>query len=620
MKRKLSSLIILVSCLVAAGAAHSRQAQPSQLTQPTRRGLSLIAVPTESQAAELRARIQSGAPFEAIAMIYSTDASASRSGYIGMVNESSLSRELQNALRELNPGSVSAVTRVAGGFVLLKKATADEDRWRSLHDNAVSASQQSRYSEAASLFLAAVQQAEKLGVDDVRLAESLNGLAQVYRYQLNHVEAEPVARRSLTILERALTPSHSGVIPSLVHLAGIAEATGRYGEAGQLYRRILSVRWGAADGGIGAEQVLENFAEVLSLDLTRDSGLKNALDEFWRSLADSRLNKDLYVSMRDGFIAAQLMMEAESLMQRAVAVYPDSRQLQYQLGELYAIWGKYQKAIDVLKSAARTGVSTNSELDRYQLGLIYERIGEMNFNLVQFDDAIAALSKALEVNPASWSSRLLLGAAYLRRNKFGEAAAEYSRAISTNSRIAAAHEGLAQVNLDLGRYAEAATGADRALAIDPRLQKARYIKGMALIRGGKEREGRTVLQDYEQREGELRTAASGLSAIADLEENSLTLLSEGRGQEAMAVMSDGIGAYPLHARLHLRLGLIQSRIRLHREAAETFETMIRLRMDDFLVHRQLAREYEQLGNEKGAQQHRALYLQKYDAALQKKSN
>jgi hypothetical protein len=59
-------------------------------------------------------------------------------------------------------------------------------------------------------------------------------------------------------------------------------------------------------------------------------------------------------------------------------------------------------------------------------------------------------------------------------------------------------------------------------------------------------------------------------------------------------------------------------LRLHRQAAETFETMIRLQMDDFLVHRQLAREYEQLGNREAGQKHRVLYLQRYDAALQTK--
>ena len=58
----------------------------------------------------------------------------------------------------------------------------------------------------------------------------------------------------------------------------------------------------------------------------------------------------------------------------------------------------------------------------------------MNFYLVRFDEAIAALTKALEINPDSMSSRLLLGAVYLRRNRLEEAAAEYRRVIAANPR------------------------------------------------------------------------------------------------------------------------------------------------------------------------------------------
>jgi tetratricopeptide (TPR) repeat protein len=324
--------------------------------------------------------------------------------------------------------------------------------------------------------------------------------------------------------------------------------------------------------------------------------------------------------MRDGFIAAQLMEDAESLMQRAVNVHPDSRELQFQLGELYAIWGKYQKAIDEFESAARRGVSADAEKERQQRSVLYEKVGEMNFNLIRFDEAAAALGKALEINPASWSAHLMMGSVYLRRNRFEQATAEYVRAISSNSRSAAAHEGLARVALELERYTESATEAERALAIDPGFQNARYIKAMALIRGGNEVEGRTVLQDYQQRENDLQTAASQLAALAELDKTSLTLLSEGRPQEAIALLRKGILTYPRNARLHLKLGLVQSRLRLHAEAAETFETMIRLQMDDFLVHRQLAREYEQLGKREAGQQQRVLYLQRYDAALQTKPN
>src|SRR4030095_4369560 len=215
MNRRLSSLIILSSCLATAAPVRSA---------PARRGFSVILVPTESEAIELRSQIESGASFEAIAVTHSTDPSAARSGYLGLVNESSVSREFQAALNGLKPGSVSTVMRVTGGFALLKETTAEEDRWRTQNDDAVIALQQGRYSEATSLFLIAVQQAERFGGQDIRLAESLNGLAQVYRYQQKHAEAEPLVRQSLTILEQAIGPFHAGVVPSLVNIVRITRA------------------------------------------------------------------------------------------------------------------------------------------------------------------------------------------------------------------------------------------------------------------------------------------------------------------------------------------------------------------------------------------------------------
>ena len=126
----------------------------------------------------------------------------------------------------------------------------------------------------------------------------------------------------------------------------------------------------------------------------------------------------------------------------------------------------------------------------------------MNFYLVRFDEAFAALTKALEINPDSTSSRLLRGALYLRRNRFDDAAAEYRRVVLLFPR-ADAHEGLAQMDLALGRYADAVRKADKALEIDPAFQSSRYIKAMALIRDGRDQEGRTVLEEYQKREADL---------------------------------------------------------------------------------------------------------------------
>jgi tetratricopeptide (TPR) repeat protein len=506
-------------------------------------------------------------------------------------------------------------------FPLAGRQSDAAGRWSKQYDSASRALEQGRYSEAASLFIDAVQLAEKFGINDVRLAESLNGLAQVYRYQQNYAASEPLARRSLAIIERANGPSDKSLVPSLVNLAGATRALARYAEAEQLYRRLLSIRWGSPETAtVSAGDVLEKLAEVLNYAYERDSAFQNALEKYWRSISESRPDKDLYGRMRDLLLSASLLPEAESLMQRAVRLHPDSRQLQYQFAEVYMRLGKYEKAIEKLEEALRLSVPSDDGSERRQRSVMYSNIAQMNFFLVRFDDAFAALTTALELNPGSTSSRVLLGALYLRRNKFEEAASEYQRVISASPMAADAHDGLAQVDLARGRYSEAVHEADKALAIDPGLQSSRYTKAMALIRDGNDREARKVLEEFEQREADRRVAESPLAEIQEIDLRSSALLAQGRHDDAIESLRQGIRSHPLSIVLRRKLGLIQSRLGRHREAVETFEAIILLKPEDFLVHRQLALEYEALGTPDGAQQQRVIYLQKYDAALQAKTN
>lgn len=608
---KLTTLVLVGCCVTTVVSARP---------QTTRSGVSVIVVPTEDVASQLRSRIREGTSFEALATTYSIDSTAPRAGYLGVVDHSTLRQEFRVALAGLKPGAVSPVTRVGDTFVLLKRTTEDEDAWRLKQDNAQAVLKEGRYLEAVSLFDSAVEQAGKLGANDIRLAESLNGLAQAYRFRQNYSDAEPRARRSLAILETTLGNAHDGLLPSLACMAAIMQGRGNYAEAEQVYRRILAIRWGTP--GVDnrpARDTLENFAEVLTLVHTRDRHLDRALDTFWRSFGESHLRRETLLGMLDNLMSLQLVEAAESLMQRSIRLHPDSRQLRYRFGELYVTWGKYERAIELFEEAARLGVNGGSGADRLQRGRIHGRIGEMNFRLVRFDDAVQALTTALELNPGDTSARLLLGAIYVRRSKFEEAAAEYRRVIAIDSRNAPAHDGLAQVALSLGHYRESALEADAALAIDPTLQTSRYNKAMALIRSGRD-EGKAALEEYQEYEAKLNSDQANQIEVAGFDRTALNLLAEGRPQKAIEALREGIRTHPLSGILYLKLGLLQSQLRLHKEAVDTFETMTRLKVDDFLVHRQLAREYELLGNREKSQLQRVLYLQRYDLALQSNLN
>src|SRR5688572_9512821 len=104
-------LLLIVGWITPVGTGHP---------QTERRGLRLIVVSKEVQGADLRARIQAGASFEALAKEHSIDPSAAAGGHIGAIIVSDLQQELQVALGGLGPGEISPVTRVGNEFFLLQ--------------------------------------------------------------------------------------------------------------------------------------------------------------------------------------------------------------------------------------------------------------------------------------------------------------------------------------------------------------------------------------------------------------------------------------------------------------------------------------------------------------------
>ncbi len=73
-------------------------------------------------------------------------------------------------------------------------------------------------------------------------APSLNNLAALYQAQGNYAEAEPLYRRSLAIMEKALGPEHPNVATNLENYAALLRETGRADEAAEMEARAKAIR------------------------------------------------------------------------------------------------------------------------------------------------------------------------------------------------------------------------------------------------------------------------------------------------------------------------------------------------------------------------------------------
>ena len=130
-----------------------------------------------------------------------------------------------------------------GGIALwLMYAPNQGAKWAGYITAGQQAYQHADYAEAEKQFEAALKEAEAFGPDDVRLATSLNELGLVYRAQGKYAEAEPLFKRALAILDRALGPKHPDVALVLKNYAALLRKTGHSGEATMMGLRAKAIR------------------------------------------------------------------------------------------------------------------------------------------------------------------------------------------------------------------------------------------------------------------------------------------------------------------------------------------------------------------------------------------
>lgn len=557
--------MIVVGCLAHATAA----------SQAESRGLRLIVVSSEAEAAQLREQIEAGASFHAMARERSLDASAAQGGYLS-VDPRGLRAEFQAALAGLAPGETSAVTRLGDRYVLLQWLTPDEERWAEEQNAGLTAIREGRLADGVAQFDAAVATAADAPALRSQLADSLHGLAQSYR------------------LQKAYEPAEGA------------------------YVRLLQIRW-AADEDANLLPMLEELADVHRFSGLRNARFDTALELYLGALARTRPSDRLSVAMSDGLLEAQLPDAAEAVMLRAVETSPDSRELRYELAEMYASSLRFESALEQFEvtSQMETGRPLDAEADRSQLSFIHQRMGQVYVELNRFDEGTAEFRKALEISPDLIESRLALAGLYSDRGDFEAATAEFQRVLAQDGRLTAGYYGLAKAYLRLGRLSESIAAAERALAIDPLHRNAQYVLGTALTRAGRREEGQLLLQDYRNALVTGQDTGDQSREIDLLKRRGADMLLEGRTGEALDLLRAGIASHPSAGVLYMILGTAEGETGEYSAAIATFQRMLELGLGaPHLVHKSLSELFQALSDTASAREERLSYLEAYDSALQ----
>lgn len=556
--------------MILAGGLAQALAAP----QAPARGLRLIVVSTEAEASLLRDQIEAGASFHALARERSIDPSAAQGGYLS-VDPSGLREEFQTALAGLAPGETSPVTRVGDRYLLLQWLTPDEERWVEEQNAGLTAIREGRLADGVIRFEAAVEMVRDIPALRSQLADSQRALAQSYR------------------LQKAYEPAETA------------------------YLRLLRIRW-AADEDTDLGPMLDALADVDRFSGLRNARFDDALAKYLEALAQTRPSDRLSVAMSDSLLGLELMDAAEMVMRNAVEAKPDSRELRYELAEMYAASLRYENALEQFRMTSEMGSSRplDAGAERNQLSFIHQRMGQVCTELNRFDEAVEEFRRALEISPELVESRLALAGLLSDRGDVETAITEYERVIGQDSRSAVAWYGLAKAYLRLGQLSDAIGAAQRALAIDPMNRNAQYVLGTTLTRAGRREEGQQLLRDYSSALGTGQNTNDRSMEIDLLKRRSADMLLGGQRAEALDLLRTGIESHPNASVLYMILGAAEAD-ESDQAAIDTFQRMLDLGLGSpHLIHKSLSELYRAAGDTSSAREHWLSYLETYDAALQ----
>lgn len=172
--------------------------------------------------------------------------------------------------------------------------------------------------------IAVAESADRAGIA-VPSAQLMNQVGQLLHAKARHVEAEPLMRRVVSIVENLLDKTHPLVATAINNLASLLVVTGRLQEAEPLLRRAVGI-WDADPSKEHPDVAvaLNNLAQVLQ----RTDRLSEAEPLMRRALTidESRLGKDhpivaLRLNNLFGWLhASRHWQEAEEMIRRALAI------------------------------------------------------------------------------------------------------------------------------------------------------------------------------------------------------------------------------------------------------------------------------------------------------------
>jgi Flp pilus assembly protein TadD len=289
------------------------------------------------------------------------------------------------------------------------------------------------------------------------------------------------------------------------------------------------------------------------------------------------------------FVAGQVAAEirefdvAEALFQSLSASYADRAELSYALARVQYRAGQFSESLETLRRAVAAGYETSE---------IYNLLGWCLYKKEDAKAAVAALDKAIALDPADESNYLDAGIILLQSHYFNIAAIAAEKALAVAPDSYRAHRLKAQIELRSGRVNDAEAHYARAVELNPADAEAIIGLATAQLDIGKAAAAETTLKTAIERlprEAVLYQAYGTMLLWGDARSNSEV---EAR---AAQLLQKAEALDPTLPDAHYELGKLALRDGNTREALRQLETAVKLDPQSAKNHYGLAQAYRKLG-------------------------
>jgi tetratricopeptide (TPR) repeat protein len=288
------------------------------------------------------------------------------------------------------------------------------------------------------------------------------------------------------------------------------------------------------------------------------------------------------------------------LLLRELDTRPDDPLIRFHLGEAHTMMGECDRAIPYYEEALSKG-----RLPDEITAAVLQNLGSALVKQGRYDDAIARLTRALEINPSLLTAHLVIASSLFGMGKFERAEREISAYISKNRRtrrslglrlgyepeIAPALVLLAKCRLARGEMGQAREALTDALGLDNSLEDAHILLGKIAF---EELKFGQAAVHYEKA---LETGPPDERLYFELARSYVACGSTDKATELIGrALEEGIRS----PQILKCLGILKIKKKDFSGAIETYKEILHLEPADSESRRRLAGLYHILGNDEAA--------------------